>query len=138
MNNWRANGIARSLHGAVIGLAAAAVLATGTAAAAGPTVRLFSGIDEHWVPLQVAVANGYFSDEGVDVELTTFTTGAAATEAFRSGRGDMIIRATVVVPNQLTDEQRAMLEKLAETMGTPTLPKRQKSFFERLRDAVAG
>ncbi len=55
-----------------------------------------------------------------------------------SGRGDMIIRATVVIPEELSDEQRELIEKLAETMGTPTLPKRQKSFFERLRDAVAG
>jgi molecular chaperone DnaJ len=55
-----------------------------------------------------------------------------------AGRGDMIIRATVVVPDELTDEQRALLEQLAETLGTPALPKRQKSFFERLRDAVAG
>jgi molecular chaperone DnaJ len=55
-----------------------------------------------------------------------------------SGRGDMIIRATVVIPDELSDEQRELLEKLAETMGTPMLPRRQKSFFERLRDAVAG
>ncbi|MCA9821219.1 MAG: J domain-containing protein, partial [Dehalococcoidia bacterium] len=55
-----------------------------------------------------------------------------------SGRGDMIVRATVVIPDELTDDQRQLLEQLAETMGTPTLPKRQKSFFERLRDAVAG
>jgi len=53
-------------------------------------VRIFSGTDEHWVPLQVAKAKGYFSDEGVDVELTVFTTGATATEAFRAGRGDFI------------------------------------------------
>lgn len=55
-----------------------------------------------------------------------------------SGRGDMVVRVTVVVPQQLTDEQRALMEKLAETMGTPTLPKRTKGFFERIRDAVAG
>jgi molecular chaperone DnaJ len=55
-----------------------------------------------------------------------------------SGRGDMIIRATVVIPEQLSTDQRELLEKLAETLGTPALPKRQKSFFERLRDAVAG
>jgi molecular chaperone DnaJ len=54
------------------------------------------------------------------------------------GRGDMLIRATVVVPEQLTDEQRDLLEKLAATMGTPVLPKKEKGFFERLRDAVAG
>ena len=54
------------------------------------------------------------------------------------GRGDMVVRVTAVVPEDLTDEQRALLEKLAETMGTPTMPKRSKGLFERLRDAVAG
>ena len=53
-------------------------------------------------------------------------------------RGDMIVRATVVVPEEVSDDQRALLEQLAETMGTPTLPKRHKSFLERLRDAMAG
>lgn len=54
------------------------------------------------------------------------------------GRGDMIVRVTVVVPEELTDEQRRLLEELAETMGTPILPKRQKGLFERIRDAMAG
>jgi len=55
-----------------------------------------------------------------------------------AGRGDMVVRVTVVVPESLTDDQRELLEKLAETMGTPTLPKRSKGFFERIRDAMAG
>jgi len=55
-----------------------------------------------------------------------------------TGRGDMVVRVTVVVPQQLTDEQRELMEKLAKTMGTPTLPKRSKGIFERIRDAVAG
>jgi len=65
------------------------LLAAGSAQAQ-EKVRIFSGTDEHWVPLQVAKAKGYFSDEGLDVELTVFTTGATATEAFRAGRGDFI------------------------------------------------
>ena len=32
----------------------------------------------------------YFTAEGIDVKVTVFTTGAAATEAFRAGRGDFI------------------------------------------------
>jgi molecular chaperone DnaJ len=56
----------------------------------------------------------------------------------QGGRGDMVVRVTVVTPETLTDEQRELLEKLAETMGTPTLPGRTKGFFERLKDAVAG
>lgn len=54
------------------------------------------------------------------------------------GRGDMVVRTVVVVPEELSDEQRALLEQLAEMMGTPTLPKKTRGFFERLRDAVAG
>jgi len=55
-----------------------------------------------------------------------------------AGRGDMVVRVTVVVPDSLSQEQRELLEKLAETMGTPALPRRQKGFFERIRDAMAG
>ena len=55
-----------------------------------------------------------------------------------AGRGDMVVRVTVVVPETLSDEQRELLEKLAATMGTPTLPRRNKGFFERIRDAMAG
>jgi ABC-type nitrate/sulfonate/bicarbonate transport system substrate-binding protein len=68
----------------------AAWCAAGPAAAADATVRLFSGTDEHWVPFQVAKAKGYFTDEGLDVEVTVFTTGATAVEAFRAGRGDFV------------------------------------------------
>ena len=53
-------------------------------------------------------------------------------------RGDLIVRAAVVVPETLTDEQRGLLEQLAATLGAPSLPRRRKSFLERLRDAVAG
>jgi ABC-type nitrate/sulfonate/bicarbonate transport system substrate-binding protein len=68
----------------------AAWTAAGPARAADPQVRIFSGTDEHWVPFQVAKAKGFFKDEGLDVEVTVFTTGATATEAFRAGRGDFI------------------------------------------------
>ena len=63
---------------------------SGPASAADPTVRIFSGTDEHWVQFQVAKAKGFFKDEGLDAEVTVFTTGATATEAFRAGRGDFI------------------------------------------------
>lgn len=55
-----------------------------------------------------------------------------------AGRGDMVVRVTAVIPEELTEEQRELLQKLADTMGTPTMPKKGKGFFERLRDAVAG
>jgi NitT/TauT family transport system substrate-binding protein len=69
---------------------AAAVFGSEMSNAADPKIKIFSGTDEHWVPLQVAKAKGYFAAEGLDAEITVFTTGAAATEAFRAGRGDFI------------------------------------------------
>jgi ABC-type nitrate/sulfonate/bicarbonate transport system substrate-binding protein len=63
---------------------------SGPTRAADPKVRIFSGTDEHWVQLQVAKAKGFFAAEGIDAEVTVFTTGATATEAFRAGRGDFI------------------------------------------------
>ena len=51
----------------------------GPANAADPKVTIFSGIDEHWVPLQVAKAKGFFTAEGVDAEVTVFITGVTAT-----------------------------------------------------------
>jgi ABC-type nitrate/sulfonate/bicarbonate transport system substrate-binding protein len=62
----------------------------GAVDAADPKVQIFSGTDEHWVPLQVAKAKGFFAAEGIDADVTVFTTGATATEAFRAGRGDFI------------------------------------------------
>lgn len=62
----------------------------GSAYAENLKVRIFSGTDEHWVPFLVAKAKGYFSDEGLDVDVTVFTTGATAVEAFRAGRGDFV------------------------------------------------
>ena len=76
---------------AVLLLAALATwCGAGSAAAEEAKVRIFSGTDEHWVPFLVAKAKGYFADEGLDAEVTVFTTGATAVEAFRAGRGDFV------------------------------------------------
>lgn len=86
---WTLRGAAvRHVVSAVV--MAAIAFACSIANATDPKVRIFSGTDEHWVPLQVAKAKGYFSAQGLDAEITVFTTGAAATEAFRAGRGDFI------------------------------------------------
>lgn len=37
----------------------------------------------------------------------------------QSGRGDLLVRANVQVPTELTDEQRDLMKKLAESFGTP-------------------
>jgi len=82
--------------------------------------------------MQFEVPAGTQSDEDFVIR------GKGVPHLRAAGRGDMVVRVTVVVPESLTDEQRELLEKLAGTMGTPTLPRRNKGFFERIRDAMAG
>ncbi|HHH40567.1 MAG TPA: molecular chaperone DnaJ [Chloroflexi bacterium] len=55
----------------------------------------------------------------------------------RNGRGDLLIITHVVVPTQLTAEQRALFEKLAQTLGRESIPQQEKGFFEKLREAFS-
>jgi molecular chaperone DnaJ len=49
------------------------------------------------------------------------------------GRGDLLVRAIVVTPTDLTDEQRDLLRQLAESMGTPV---NDKSILGKIKDAL--
>ncbi len=51
------------------------------------------------------------------------------------GRGDLLVRASVVVPTQLTDEQRELLVKLAESFGTPVSDE-EKGILGKIKDAL--
>ena len=50
------------------------------------------------------------------------------------GRGDMVVRASVLTPTELTDEQRELLKKLAETFGTPVA---DKGLLGKIKDALS-
>src|ERR1700681_4692659 len=80
----------RCLSMTIVAGACTIAMICGPANTADATVTIFSGIDEHWVPLQVAKAKGLCTAEGVDAEVSVFPTEATATEAFRAGRGDFI------------------------------------------------
>jgi molecular chaperone DnaJ len=49
----------------------------------------------------------------------------------RSGRGDMLITARVVVPTHLNGEQKELLRQLAATLGDESIEP-SKGFFDRL------
>ena len=55
----------------------------------------------------------------------------------RSGRGDQLVIVNVEVPSKLTKDQRELMEKLAETLGTQVKPK-EKGFIDWLNDAFGG
>jgi molecular chaperone DnaJ len=51
------------------------------------------------------------------------------------GRGDLLVRAGVVVPTDLSDEQRELLLKLAESFGTP-VSEDEKGLLGKIKDAL--
>lgn len=54
-----------------------------------------------------------------------------------SGRGDEHVIIGVDVPTRLTNEQRQLFEKLAETLGSEVRPQ-ERSFLDRLKDVLGG
>ncbi len=55
----------------------------------------------------------------------------------RSTRGDQLVIVNVEVPTKLNKDQRELMEKLAETLGTQVKPK-EKGFIDWLNDAFGG
>jgi molecular chaperone DnaJ len=53
------------------------------------------------------------------------------------GRGDMLVRANVVTPRQLSKEQKELLRQLAESMGTDVKPQDDKGFMGKIKDALS-
>lgn len=54
----------------------------------------------------------------------------------RNGRGDQLVTIHVAIPRELTAEQRALFEKLAQSLGREQVAQSNgKGFFEKVRDA---
>ena len=51
------------------------------------------------------------------------------------GRGDLLVRAQVVTPKDLTPEQKELLAQLADSLGTPSSPE-EKGILDRIKDAL--
>jgi molecular chaperone DnaJ len=53
-------------------------------------------------------------------------------------RGDQVVTVRVVIPTDLTSEQRALLAKLGETLGEPELggEEHRRGFFGKVKDAL--
>ena len=54
----------------------------------------------------------------------------------RNGRGDQLVIVHVVVPKSLTDEQKELMKKMAETLGKEVIPQRGKGILSQLKDAL--
>ena len=52
-------------------------------------------------------------------------------------RGDLRVIANVIIPRQLNDEQKRLMERLAETM-TDSNTKSEESMFAKLKRVLQG
>ncbi len=52
------------------------------------------------------------------------------------GRGDLLARANVLIPTELSEEQRVLLRQLAETFGTP-VSNAEKGILGKIKDALS-
>lgn len=55
-----------------------------------------------------------------------------------SGRGDQLVQVHVVIPTALDENQKRLLRELGKTLEQPAPPNEDKSFFDRIKDAIGG
>jgi molecular chaperone DnaJ len=53
-----------------------------------------------------------------------------------NGRGDMIVRANVLTPRNLSKDQKDLLKRLAESMGSDVKPQEDRGFMGKIKDAL--
>jgi len=56
----------------------------------------------------------------------------------RDGRGDQLVTVFVATPTKLSAEQKKMFRELAATLGKEPVLQDDRSFFDKLRDALLG
>ena len=61
--------------------------------------------------------------------------GKGIAHLHEGGRGDLLVRAGVVTPTDLTEEQRDLLRQLAESFGTP-VGSGEKGILGKIKDAL--
>ena len=62
--------------------------------------------------------------------------GKGVARLHAGGRGDLLVRASVVIPTDLSDEQRELLRRLAESFGTPVSSDGDKGILGKIKDAL--
>jgi molecular chaperone DnaJ len=53
-----------------------------------------------------------------------------------AGRGDQVVTIQVRTPTNLTKHQKELLQELGKTLDREVVPQREKSFFDKVRDAL--
>jgi NitT/TauT family transport system substrate-binding protein len=100
----------RVLHVFVAALVGAAMLVAGGAQAQAPekkkvTIAVGGKNLFYYLPLSVAERQGYFKDEGIEVEIPNFAGGSQALRALVGGSADMVSGAYEHTINMVAKKQ---------------------------------
>jgi len=90
--------------------------------------------------IQVPTLNGnvkYKIPEGTQNDTTFRLREQGITRLNSTSKGDLYVKITVEVPKKLTDEQKELVQKLAESLGDKGVNAKgsKKGFFEKVKDA---
>ena len=89
--------------------------------------------------IQVPTLSGtvkYSSPEGTQPGTTFRLREQGVQRLNASGKGDLLVRANVQIPKKLNDEQRELMQKLAESFGDKVSESKpvKRSLFEKMKD----
>lgn len=76
--------------------------------------------------------------EGTQHGATFTLRGKGIPRLHGSGRGDQIVTVQVVVPTNLNEKQKQLLREFGKTLGKANFQVKDKSFFERVKEAFMG
>jgi NitT/TauT family transport system substrate-binding protein len=101
------------------GLIAAAALGALSLGGASPAsaqqnIAIFTGTSPIFGPVFVADAKGYFKEEGINVTVKAFTSGADASEGFRSGGAQFLVASDVPLIYQLVGGDAVLLGQFSQ------------------------
>lgn len=71
---------------------------------ADQTIRLAAGVDPSYTPVYVAASQGYFEDQGVDVEYVTTGGGPTMTQAVTAGEADMAVQSDTTATSLMAND----------------------------------
>ncbi len=81
----------KSLATAGLSLACGGLGARQGRAQAREQIKIFIGSNPSFGAVMVGADGGFFAKEGLDVEVTKFASGSTAVDAFRAGRGHLVV-----------------------------------------------
>jgi molecular chaperone DnaJ len=92
--------------------------------------------DEVEVPIVDGTNEKLIIPAGIQTGETIRMRGKGVPYLRRDGRGDQIVTIQVLTPTNIDDHQRELLLELGKTLDKEVVPQRERSFFDRVRDAL--